>query len=250
MKLHKPTLRQRLREIGPVLSLALMLALPLLLSVGEYWTPETEARHAQIARAVDAVPWNIGAWTGQEEEVPAAAEAMLRPNALLSRKYRRLGTERSEVTVVIVHCRDVRDMYGHYPPICYPNVGWTRDKAADAYREITLDGEPVTIKKYRFIKDLGLGVEEELRVFSFFVLPNGDVVTELEDVRELLKRPGSYSLGVAQIQCVRSGSANLQEDQQVINEVLNGMSDLFGVLRSERRGDVAIADGPKEGGEG
>lgn len=250
MKLHRPSWRQRAREIGPILTLALMLALPMVIRIGDYWTPETEAAHARIAEAVNAVPWNIGSWTGQDVEVPAAAEAMLRPNALLSRRYRKIGEERGEVTVVIVHCRDVRDMYGHYPPVCYPNVGWTRDTSADAYRTFELINDDVTIKRYRFTKRLGSGVEEELRVFSFFVLPDGQVVTELDNVRELLKRPGSYSLGVAQVQCVRSGSANANEDQQVIDEVLNGMSDLFAVLRGERETTLAAGGGKKEGGEG
>lgn len=250
MKLHRPSIRHRFLETGPILALVLVLGLPLVLKVGDYWTPETAAAHARIAEAVDEVPWNIGGWTGQDVPVPAAAEEMLRPNALLSRRYRRLGADRSEVTVVIVHCRDVRDMYGHYPPVCYPNVGWTRDVNADEYRELSLIDDVVTLKRYRFTKTLGSGVEEELRVFSFFVMPDGQIVTELDSVRELLATPGTYSRGVAQVQCVRAGSADPREDQQVIHEVLNGMSDLFAVLRNEQGGTLVSASGKKEGGEG
>lgn len=250
MKLHKPAFRDRVRDAGPALTLGLMLLLPLVLRINVSWTPEVIASHQRIADAINGVPWTIGSWSGQDVEVPAAAQAILRPNALMSRRYRRIGTEREEMTVVVVHCNDVRDMYGHYPPVCYPNVGWTRDVANERYHEIELAGEEVKIKMYRFTKRLGTGAEEAIRVYSFFVLPGGTIATELDGLGDLIKRPGSYSLGVAQVQCVRSGSANANEDQQVIDEVLNGMSDLFAVLRGERETTLAAGGGKKEGGEG
>ena len=51
----------------------------------------------QVADAMHAVPYFIGdrdQWIGQDAEVPREAQALLRPNATLSRTYQRPGSLR------------------------------------------------------------------------------------------------------------------------------------------------------------
>ncbi len=37
--------------------------------------------------AIDGIPYVMGTWTGKDNEVPLAAQRLLRPNAILSRTY-------------------------------------------------------------------------------------------------------------------------------------------------------------------
>src|SRR5947207_4217407 len=98
---------------------------------------DVEPYHARAAAAVKAVPYVIGYWTGKDDEIPSAAQKLLRPNAILSRTYSdndpgRGGiyrTRRRDASLLVVQCRDSRDMVGHYPPICYRAHGMTLDDA-------------------------------------------------------------------------------------------------------------------------
>src|SRR5688572_8404758 len=83
---------------------------------------DVEPYHARAKAAVDQVPYFIGTWTGADVEIPVAAQKLLRPNAILNRRFvdSSPGDPRSSYPVaslLIVQCRDSRDMVGHYPPI-------------------------------------------------------------------------------------------------------------------------------------
>ena len=84
--------------------------------------------HARAKATIDAFPYIIGYWTGTDVRVPEAAVKLLRPNALVSRRYTNhspgLGGRGSAwADLLISQCADSRDMTGHYPPICYPSSG-------------------------------------------------------------------------------------------------------------------------------
>src|SRR5689334_53618 len=96
----------------PLLSVGLLLGL-----VAEQTThlkpQDVEPYQARAKAAVDAVPYVIagGRWTGTDEEIPVAAQKLLRPNAILSRLYvdNSPGGYRSEhrfASLLIVQCRD------------------------------------------------------------------------------------------------------------------------------------------------
>ncbi len=87
---------------------------------------DVEPYHARARAAIEAVPYVIGYWTGKDDDIPPAAQKLLRPNAILSRTY--IDTQPSArgprvASLLIVQCRDSRDMVGHYPPICYRAQG-------------------------------------------------------------------------------------------------------------------------------
>lgn len=231
MKLPRPSLMQRIREMAPALALGSMLILPFVLRAEPYSSTEIRERHAEIAAAINSVPWSINSWTAVDVPVPGAVEDILRPNALISRRYRNLGEGGGDATVVIVHCSDVRDMDGHYPPICYPNAGFTRDRESEMLIEDRFGEHAVTLRAYQFVKSTGVGVEQRLYVYSFFVLPDGTVVTEMSDVRELVRRTATSALGVTQVQVVRMSGEGPARDMESIRELLGGMNDLFTVLR-------------------
>src|SRR5438477_7343006 len=121
-------MRLALRQLAfvltpPVLSMGLLAGI-----VAEQAThlkpKDVEPYHDRARAAVDAVPYFIGNWTGKDDDIPAAAQKLLRPNAILSRTYSEidtssLGGRHREASLLIVQCRDSRDMVGHFPPICY-----------------------------------------------------------------------------------------------------------------------------------
>ena len=78
----------RLAEITPILAIALMLGLPLLLRTDDLFTEEAIARNGQIAAAINEAPWLVAdRWSGRAVPIPVAATRILRPTAILSRRY-------------------------------------------------------------------------------------------------------------------------------------------------------------------
>src|SRR3954466_9551543 len=75
---------------------------------------DVEPYHARAKAGVDAVPYLIdgGRWTGTDEEIPVAAQKLLRPNAILSRLYvdnspaDYRSNEHRFASLLIVQCRD------------------------------------------------------------------------------------------------------------------------------------------------
>src|SRR5688572_14523886 len=103
--MRRPTivLLQRIRELSPIIAAAMLLLLPILLPDESVTDAAFEQRNSRIAAAMEEVPWRIGRWRGVDAPVLAAAQDVLRPNALLSRQYQEIGGN-LRATMVIVHC--------------------------------------------------------------------------------------------------------------------------------------------------
>ncbi|MFZ9881483.1 MAG: exosortase-associated EpsI family protein, partial [Phycisphaerales bacterium] len=129
-----------------------------------------ETRRAEVDRAFSKVPLLLGAWLGTDVPLPAGATEVLHATGTLSRRYVRIGSS-TEVTVALVHCGDVRDMLGHYPPACYPSQGWQLTNAGGDLMPIRLLGRPATAAVYRFEKPESGGSKSSLSVVGCFLLP-------------------------------------------------------------------------------
>jgi len=155
----------------PVICLALLAGL-----VAEAHTRvqpgDAEPFHARAAAAINGIPavMDNGNWVSQEEPEPPSATALLRPNAILSRRYLKRDTDGRtlSVGVLIVQCKDARDMQGHYPPRCYPANGATLVEQLP--RIWTIGGLKIPGMEYLFTQ-LTQGINQELRVYNFFVIP-------------------------------------------------------------------------------
>ncbi|MDY7108295.1 MAG: exosortase-associated EpsI family protein, partial [Planctomycetota bacterium] len=140
-----------LRFLGtaaPWLSLLLLVALSQTLPNRVAPDGSAAARRVEIAAAMEGVPFFVGDWVGEDEAVPREAQKLLRPNAILSRRYRRPGG--TWLHLLVVHCSDARDMLGHYPPICYPSAGWVAIPPPDPDVHVILDDRPVPVRTYMF----------------------------------------------------------------------------------------------------
>ena len=185
--------------------------------------------HAKVRAAVESVPHRIGSWQGTDGEVPPSAIALLKPNALLSRRY---VNPYSGLTVdlLIVHCRDARDMAGHYPPICYPSSGWTEQGGQEGI--IRHNGQALPYMRYRFSR-IASARRIEMTVLNVLILPDGRLVRTMDAVRRQASDYRSHFMGAGQIQFVFGGELPEKTYESVVREFLD---DIMPVIKTVSSG--------------
>ncbi len=212
-------------------------------------------RHARIERTLAAIPLRVGEWIGEERPLTPAAVELLRPNAALSRAYRRIG-DPAMIAISLIHCSDFRDMAGHYPPVCYPAHGWTladssslsipagvngQAQVVTEESSLVVEGfEEFPVRCYRFSR-IGDGmVQVKMTVLNAFILPDGDWVCDLSAIREGAARRRLAGEGVAQLQLVVAGWASIESIREQCESLLSSVpSNLFEILGAERREPAA-----------
>jgi hypothetical protein len=216
-------------------AVALALAGGLFLQMRAYArVDDPSAFHARVAEAVKALPIRMGPWEGTDTPAPPAAGKLLRPNAILCRNYRD-EEGRRWAKLVFVHCKDARDMSGHYPPNCYPGNGWTM-KGEPVVETHELWGREVPIAEYRFSR-AELNREISTIVYDFFVLPSGRFCTRMEDVRGVSGDYRSRPLGCAQVQVVMDAGTREEERPQILREMLEPLGPTIDLLQSTTKGE-------------
>ena len=170
---------------------------------------------AEVRADVKDLPETFGAWRGEDAPVPTAAITLLRPNAALSRRY--VNTESGTAFQLwVVHCGDARDMAGHYPPVCYPNSGWSQEGS----REVQFEPEnDLPGMEYTFSQMIA-GRNRQLVVANLILLPNGQPATTLEDLRELESDYRNRYRGAAQLQFVFDASVGEGARERAIGDFL------------------------------
>jgi len=155
-----------------------------------------EPYHERVRILAEQAPMQIGEWIGADHRPPAEAIRLLKPNVILSRQYVNVRNGRS-VQFLLVHCKDARDIHGHYPPVCYPGHGMKLRAAADCDWEV--DKTRIVGKEYLFDAQR-LGTDGKL-VDNFLIVP-GRYARDMEAVG---RQAGDYTqrfFGAAQVQVV------------------------------------------------
>jgi hypothetical protein len=229
-------MNRRLTEIGwvrlaPVLTVGIMVVLAMVLPNRTRVVAADLDRQAMVAAALHDAPYLIrGRWVGRDIAVPPAAKKLLHTNAILSRRFERIGGG-ATVRLLLVHCTDVRDMGGHYPPVCYPSAGWT---PVDAERpdaiELLVGGQPLPLRVYEFSRIEGGVRESRIRVFNVFILPDGSLTTNIGQVRGRGERRAVSARGVAQLQVVTTMTMGDEDAADAAREILEGMPGLMTAL--------------------
>jgi len=181
---------------------------------------------AEVRDRVRALPYAVGPMVGTDIEVVAAAAEMLNPNVILQRVYRD-PLSGHMVSLVIVHCEDVRDLAGHYPPVCYPNAGWTESKGREL-REIDLDESKVSATRYHFGRKHEL-TDDSITVTSFFVLPASDFsfAPNMVAVDLAARSPKMAGLGAAHIMMITPDSQPPEVSQRLVMDVANALRPIL-----------------------
>ncbi len=198
-----------MKTVSIALTGALLLGAMALRSGTTFSEAQVTAYHAEVRSALDSIPFRVGNWIGVDTPVPPAAQRLLRPNAILSRTYR--DPEGRQATVMLVHCRDTRDMIGHYPPICYPAHGW-RTEREPAPAELVDNAT-----WYRFTRQ-SQGQQVDLLILNYLEAPGVGRVADMDTLRSLAEVRQTRGLGAAQIQILFESDAEPADQQAVVEE--------------------------------
>jgi hypothetical protein len=180
-----------------------------------------EAYMAGVRTAIEAVPHRIGASVGSDVEPLAGAVRMLSPNKILQRRFIDPSTG-SAMSLLIVHCGDVRDMLGHYPPVCYPAHGWRMSARSSMAIEIAGREEPIMVYQVSRTENL---MESRITILNFFILPGNpaQIAPDMDDVERIARTQAAAGLGVAQIQIVIDGVPDLEMQVRTAREVVQAL---------------------------
>jgi hypothetical protein len=202
--------------IAPLVALAMVIGL--FLQVRTYAAQDDSAPfHAKIRQLVARIPNQIGRWEGADGKVPQAAGKLLKPNAMFCRHYRNDSTGRT-ATVLLVHCRDSRDMTGHYPPVCYPGHGWTSIGDVQ-YRTLPLWGREAPFAVYQFSQS---EVNRTLQfvIYDLFILPKAGMVNTMAAVVSASADYRTRPYGAAQLQVIFDAGEPESERIDSLQELL------------------------------
>jgi hypothetical protein len=222
------------RVIAPALSVALLVTMIARAGVEPQRPPGVEAYHARVREAVKAIPFGIDSWIGEPVETSLAAVRLLRPNILMERRYTDPQTGAS-LGLLVVHCTDVRDMIGHYPPNCYPASGWQLRSAAA--RSIPTEHGDYPATEYRFVRAAD-GLERPLAVTNFFVLPRPDaqVFPDIDAVNRAARGKATAGLGAAQIQVLGGESLPPERRAAIVAKFIQAIEPAIRVIATGANG--------------
>jgi hypothetical protein len=144
---------------------------------------------------------NSGTFVSAEAKMPRAAYDLLVPNVLMSRRYRDLGTGR-QFDVTVVHCGDARDMFAHYPPVCYVGNGYTMTDRVPMPLTMS-DGSTLPGVEYRF--DFGRpNAQPPLRIWNVLLMADDMRFSDMADIRGRVFTSNARFYGAGQIQLIVS----------------------------------------------
>lgn len=217
---------------APVLALALIGALVL---ERQSWPQPEDASdyHARVAEAIRAVPDEIDGWASEPVELPQAAVTLLRPNEILSRRYRDPETGRS-FQWLIIHCLNARDMVGHYPPRCYPANGWqmiSSERRPESTSPAGAAHAELPRVDYTFEQHLP-GASARLNVANLIVLPDGTFGHTMRDVNRIAADRQLRVYGAAQMQFVFHGDFSGSEREQIVQTFTAAAHDAVQAIRT------------------
>ncbi len=90
---------------------------------------------------------------------------------------------------------------------------------------------------YEFRRIEGEVREVRIRVFNVFILPDGALTPEIDQIKSLSERLTLSAQGVAQMQIVTPSEMSLDEAAGAAGEILEGMPGLMNALRVGKEPD-------------
>ncbi len=191
--------------------------------------PGTAEFHLRVRDAVRAIPLTIGDWVGRDADPEASALEILDPVVIMQRVYRNQNTGET-LSLLVVYCDDTRNLYGHYPPVCYPNArGWTAEGTREEVVQI-LDREfPATSYAFGRVSN---GIDRDLSVLNFMVSPSL-VQPVLENMDALTRsRPSRFTpgLGAGQVQILGLDALSEQSRQVARQDFLRALQPAISVI--------------------
>ena len=192
---------------------------------------DAEPYHERVRLAAAAMPLRIGNLVGSEEPVLTAAVDMLQSNVAMHRVYRDLETG-GTASLLLVQCKDARNLAGHYPPICYPGQGWHLDRQIPTKWEC--GGRVIGGTEYDFSYG-ALGGARRIVIANFMLLPDGTVAPDMAAVHRIASDHKRRFFGAAQVQIVSDARLPAQQRDRIVRELLEANAPLFNLILSGDR---------------
>jgi len=187
---------------------------------------DAEPYHARVKQAVESIPVRIGNWVGEDEPIVAAAIDLLHPNVALHRIYRDAETGYT-ASLLVVQCKDARDLAGHFPPICYPGQGWRLEHQSPA----TWDCGAMTIGGTEYGFSYGsVGGARRIVIANFMLLPDGTIAPDMDAVRRIAADHKRRFFGAAQVQIVSDARLPAQQRERMVRELLKANASVFQLI--------------------
>jgi hypothetical protein len=196
---------------------------------------DVEAYHRHAKEVLEAWPKELadGQWVTEEDRtLPPAAEQLLHPNVEIDRLYTNrnlwINGQQASASLLVVQCKDSRDMRGHYPPICYPASGEQWEFQAPF--TVTTGGATISGMEYHFIRK-SVPVYRRC-VYDFFIVPGKGFVSDMPAVS---KAAGDYQrryYGAAQFQVVMNADYSQEQREQILKTIIGANPRAFTVLNT------------------
>jgi hypothetical protein len=158
---------------------------------------------------------------------------LLHPNCKINRRYTsNLLTANglpAQASLLIVQCKDSRDMAGHYPPICYPAAGEQQISEPQPF-ELDVNGTWINGYEYHFLQK-SLPVSRQC-VYDFFIVPGKGFQSDMDGVR---KAAGDYQrryYGAAQFQVVMDADYPQELRERIFREIIGANTKALSVLNT------------------
>lgn len=173
----------------------------------------------QVADTVDELPYQIGPYLGVDVPVAPAAQEILRPNRLLQRRFTN-PADGSSFDLLVVHCMDVRDMNGHYPPVCYPAHGWIEEGREP--RPVASPAGEIDARLYNFRRETEHLEQRQIDILGFFVLPGEDqaLTGSGQIIDRATRSRNTTRMGAAQLQIITDAGMDPSKRSQIWDMVL------------------------------
>jgi hypothetical protein len=202
---------------------------------------EFEPFHARAQTAIDSIPLVIGPWMGLKKDLRPEELNLLKPNAFRSITYSdtsasALADRSRSVHLLIAQCKRANYMENHWPPNCYPAMGYM---LLDE-RERTWTVGSTSIRGYEYLfeqRDRGRVTRQT--VYNFMVLPQKGIQPDMKAISASAEDYQQRYYGAAQIQVVFAGSlaeAGARDERDGIFAEL--MTPCLPVIRTLSEGDI------------
>ena len=187
---------------------------------------DAEPYHQFVRGVAEQLPRQFGDWRSEDVPPMQGAVKLLRPNVMIQRRFENKASGET-ASLLIVHCKDARDLSGHWPPVCYPAQGFTTGPVVD--REWLVGGRKIPGREYVFSKTEGMRTSS-LHVYGLLLLPSGGVVRDMRDVRGAAADFLRQFYGASQIQIVMDDSLPADRRDRIFLEILEAQMSMIDAL--------------------
>jgi hypothetical protein len=193
--------------------------------------------HRRVRDAAARIPLHFGDWSGTDAPLEYDVTRALHPNVLICRDYQEASTGR-QFWFLLVQCDDADALAGHYPPNCYPSIGYTLTSTEPrTWRSGTVS---VNGAEFSFSRD-DLDPSSSIKVAGFLELPDGTTTSNMNLVFALGDDLQKRFYGAAQAQLLFGAEVPRADRDRIISQFLSEMHETIQAIGARADGASAAA---------